>query len=119
MAFKKAIANVIKELIIPELSKIKDDINNVNVKLEFTNKRLGDINLQLVDQSRRIDGLREELNHKLDGLREDLTHRIDETNDRINRLYEVIVHRDEHSSLEQKVLDLERDVREIKIKIAV
>jgi predicted nucleic acid-binding Zn-ribbon protein len=126
MALKKATANVLKELIIPELSKIKDDINNVYAKLEFTNKRLDDINLHLVDQSRRIDGLREELSQRIDALREELAHRIDETNDRIdvtndriNRLYEVIVHRDEHSSLEQKVLDLERDVREIKIKIAV
>lgn len=115
MAFKKAIANVLKELIIPELSKIKDDINNVNVKVEYTNKRLDDINLQMVDQSRRIDALREELTHRID----ETNNRIDETNDRINRLYEVIVHRDEHSGLEQKVLDLERDVREIKIKIAV
>lgn len=115
MAFKKAIANVLKELIIPELSKIKDDINNVYAKLEFTNKRLDDINLHLVDQSRRIDGLREELNHRID----ETNNRIDVTNDRINRLYEVIVHRDEHSSLEQKVQDLERDVREIKIKMAV
>ncbi len=59
--------------------------------------------------------MREELNHRID----ETNKRIDETNDRINRLYEVIVHRDEHSGLEQKVLDLERDVREIKIKIAV
>jgi len=119
MAFKKAIANVLKELIIPELSKIKDEINNVSAKLEFTNKRLDDINLHLVDQSRRIDGLREELSQRIDAVREELTQRIDETNDRINRLYEVIVHRDEHSGLEQKVLDLERDVQKIKIKIAV
>jgi chromosome segregation ATPase len=126
MASKKAMANVLRELIIPELSKIKADINDLNVKVEFTNKRLDDINLQIVDQSRRIDTLRGELNHKIDALREDLTHRIDETNnridetnDRINRLYEVIVHRDEHSGLEQKFLELEREVREIKIKIAV
>ena len=119
MAFKKAIANVLRELIIPELSKIRDDINNLNIKVEFTNKRLDDINLQMVDQSRRIDALREELNHKIDALREDLTHRIDVTNDRINRLYEVIVHRDEHSALEKKYLELEKDVREIKLKIAV
>lgn len=115
MAFKRAIENVLKELIIPELSKIKDDVNNVYVKVEYTNKRLDDINLQMVDQGRRIDALREELTHRID----ETNNRIDETNDRINRLYEVIVHRDEHSGLEQKVLDLERDVREIKIKIAV
>jgi len=140
MAFKKAIANILKELIIPELSKIKDDVGSVYAKLEFTNKRLDDINLHLMDQSRRIDGLREELSQRIDAVREELTQRIDETNerivetneridetnnriditnDRINRLYEVIVHRDEHSFLEQKVMDLERDVREIKIKIAV
>ncbi|UCH96728.1 MAG: hypothetical protein JSV88_07715 [Candidatus Aminicenantes bacterium] len=48
-----------------------------------------------------------------------MTHRLDETNNRINRLYEVNVHRDEHSELEHKFMELERDVREIKLKIAV
>ena len=115
MIFKKSMMAALKELIVPELSLIKDDLNTEKIELNnekeqqvFTNKRLDDMNHQLVDQSRRIDAVREELNHRLD-----------ETNNRIDRLYEVIVRRDEHSGLEQKVLELERDVREIKLKIAV
>jgi hypothetical protein len=71
-----------------------------------TNKRLDDITIHLSDQSRRIDetnkridAVREELTHRIDTVREDLAHKIDETNQRLDRLYEVIVRRDEHDSV--------------------
>ena len=115
MEIKKAIVSALKDLVVPELTKIKDDVNNVKAVLEITNKRLDDIDLQLVDQSRRIDAVREELNQRID----ETNSRIDETNNRLNRLYEVIVRRDEHKGLEQKVLELEKEVREIKLKMAV
>lgn len=111
MEIKKAIANALKEIVVPELTKIKEDVNNVKGVLELTNKRLDDINLHLADQSRRID----ETNRRID----ETNNRIDETNDRLNRLYEVIVRRDEHSTLDQKVLALEKDVQELKLKMAV
>ncbi|MBW1993711.1 MAG: hypothetical protein JRI77_04595, partial [Deltaproteobacteria bacterium] len=100
--------------------------------LELTNKRLDDVNLHLADQSRRID----ETNKRIDLVREELGKRIDETNKRIDdvreelsrqdaeinrrldRLYEVIVRRDEHSRVEERVAALERDVNELKRKIA-
>jgi chromosome segregation ATPase len=122
MEVKKEIVNALKEIVVPELTKIKEDVNNVKGVLELTNKRLDDINLHLADQSRRID----ETNKKIDSTREELgqridetNRRIDETNDRLNRLYEVIVRRDEHSTLDQKVLALEKDVQELKLKMAV
>jgi predicted nucleic acid-binding Zn-ribbon protein len=115
MEVKKEIVNALKEIVVPELTKIKEDVNNVKGVLELTNKRLDDINLHLADQSRRID----ETNKKIDSTREELGQRIDETNDRLNRLYEVIVRRDEHSTLDQKVLALEKDVQELKLKMAV
>lgn len=40
------------------------------------------------------------------------------TNNRLNHLYEVIVRREEHAALEQKVIALEREVHEIKSKMA-
>jgi len=129
MEIKKAMANALKEMVVPELTKIREDVNNVKGVLELTNKRLDDINLHLADQSRRIDETNkriDETNKKIDSTREELgqridetNRRIDETNDRLNRLYEVIVRRDEHTTLDQKVLALEKDVQELKLKMAV
>jgi len=107
MDIKEAMANVLKDLIVPELNKIKEDNKEIKATLVLTNKRLDDINLHLADQSRRIDSVREEL-----------SERIDETNKRIDRLYEVIVRRDEHYKLDQRVADLERIVNDLKSKAA-
>ena len=100
MDIKEVMGNVLKELIVPELDKIKEENKEIKATLVLTNKRLDDINLHLADQSRRIDSLRENLNQRID------------------RLYEVIVRRDEHYKLDQKVADLERVVNDLKLKAA-
>jgi septal ring factor EnvC (AmiA/AmiB activator) len=110
MDIKEAVGSVLKELIVPELNKIKDESKEVKTTLVLTNKRLDDINLHLADQSRRIDSVREELSKRIDSVREDLGERIDEINKRIDRLYEVIVRRDEHSGLDQRVAKLELEL---------
>ena len=61
-------------------NKIKEENIQIKATLEATNKRLDDINLHLVDQSRRID----ETNKKIDEVRIELTGRIDETNKKID-----------------------------------
>ena len=94
--FKAIITNALKELIIPELDKIKADVSETKAILNVTNKRIDDLSLHMVEVNRRID----------------------ETNNRLNRLYEVIVRREEHTSLEQKFIALEREVHEIKSKMA-
>jgi len=78
-----------------------------------------------VDQSRRIDetnkridAVREELGQEIRDVRIELRAEIAKTNSRIDRLYEVIVRRDEHHKLEQRVADLERDVSELKRRLA-
>jgi chromosome segregation ATPase len=121
MDIKEAVGSVLKELIVPELNKIKEENKEVKTILVLTNKRLDDINLHLADQSRRIDSVREELseridetNKRIDSVREDLGGKIDETNKRIDRLYEVIVRRDEHSGLDQRVAKLERELNDLK-----
>ena len=139
MDIKEAVGSVLKELIVPELNKIKDESKEVKTTLVLTNKRLDDINLHLADQSRRIDSVREELseridetnkridsvreelseridetNKRIDSVREDLGGKIDETNKRIDRLYEVIVRRDEHSMLDRRVDKLEREIDDLK-----
>ena len=136
MEIKEAIRSAIKELIVPEINQVKQENLEIKTLLTLTNKRLDDINGHLVDQSRRIDSIREELvgridetNKRIDSLREELTKRIDETNqrldamgtkfdDRLNRLYEVIVRRDEHTQVVERIIFLERDVAELKRHIA-
>jgi chromosome segregation ATPase len=119
MDIKEAMGNVLKELIVPELDKIKEENKEIKATLVLTNKRLDDINLHLADQSRRIDSLREELSERIDSVREELSERIDETNKRIDSLREnVIVRRDEHYKLDQRVADLERVVNDLKLKAA-
>jgi len=111
MDIKEAMENVLKEFIMPELDKIKEENKEIKATLVLTNKRLDDINLHLADQSRRIDSLREGLSERIDSVREELNRRID-------RLYEVIVRRDEHYKLDQRVADLERVVNDLKLKAA-
>lgn len=136
-----------KELIVPELDRIREENREIRAVLEVTNKRLDDVNLHLADQSRRIDALREELrsdiqaiwgrhdasreelrsgfkenNDRIDSLRERMGSEIRDTSEkfdsRLDRLYEVIVRRDEHVQLAQRLTALEREVSEIKRKLA-
>jgi chromosome segregation ATPase len=112
-------------MIVPELDVIKAENGEIKAILLLTNKRLDDINAHLVDQSRRID----ETNKRIDDLRTELTQRIDkvcsdfmtqynELNGRLDRLYAVIVRRDEHSSLEKRVANMEREIDRLKKKFA-
>ncbi|HDD45316.1 MAG TPA: hypothetical protein ENG63_10745 [Candidatus Desulfofervidus auxilii] len=80
MELKEIITNTFKELILPELGRIKEE------NKEIKNRRLDDVNIHLANQSRRIN---------------ETNKRIDETNKRLDRLYEVIVRRDEHVRLEE------------------
>ena len=136
MEIMEGIRTALKELIVPELDKIKEENREIRAILEVTNKRLDDVNTHLADQSRRIDSVREELgqrigsvreelsgdikgtNDRIDSLRERLSGDIKGTNDRIDRLYEVIVRRDEHQQVVLRLMDLEREVREIKRQLA-
>jgi predicted nuclease with TOPRIM domain len=102
MWFKTAIKSVLQELIIPELDKLRADVSEIKSVQLVTNKRIDDISIHLTDLSRRLD---------------ETNNRIDETNNRINRLYEVIVRRDEHMILEQRLVEIEKDVQELKSKI--
>ncbi|MFH1966131.1 MAG: hypothetical protein ABIJ42_11435 [Acidobacteriota bacterium] len=114
MELMESIRAAFKELIVPELDRIKEENGQIKAILEVTNKRLDDINIHLADQSRRID----ETNKRIDAVREELGSKITETNKRLDRLYEVIVRRDEHALVERRVAALEQDVSEIKRRLA-
>ena len=100
------IASVIKELILPEIETLRRDNEELKARIDLTNKRLDDINLHLADQSRRIDSVRDEL-----------LGMITEINRRLDRLYEVIVRREEYEGLQQRVARLEEEVRELKARL--
>jgi len=96
MDMKKAMLVAMQEYLLPELQEIKSGQARLETELNAVNKRLDDVNLHLADQSRRID----------------------ETNKRMDRLYEVIVRRDEHSAVVIKIGELDNEIREIKQRLA-
>ena len=132
MDVKEAVLAGLKELIVPELQVMKQAQAEMKAILGLTNKRLDDINSHLIDQSRRID----ETNKRIDSIHADLIMRIDKVNadlitriDKVNmdlimrndetnrglaRLYEVIVRREEHQFLAERVARLEQSVEEMK-----
>ena len=136
MEIMDAIRAALKELIIPELDKIKEENVQIKITQELTNKRLDDVNLHLVDQSRRIDEsrteltqrmdetnkrideVRTELTQRMDVVRTELTQRMDRTNERMDQLYQAVVRREEHGKLEGRVIHLEQEMQEMKLKLA-
>jgi len=92
MEIAESIKKVIQELILPEFGRMKAENEEIKSLLQLTNKRIDDINTHLVDQSRRIDGI----------------------SGRIDRLYDVIVRREEHQVLEMRVIKAEHEIRTIK-----
>jgi dsDNA-specific endonuclease/ATPase MutS2 len=131
MEIKSAIAEAIKELIIPELNGMKSDIQGLKSGLEAITKRLDDQNDHLIELSRRtdqvrtelsgkIDQVRTELSGKIDHVRNELNERIDSSNDRtdaingrIDRLYEVVVKREEHIELRQLYRNIDDRVQKL------
>jgi len=118
------IKKLIQELILPEIGTIKDGykeiklllegtnkrIDDINKRIDDINKRIDDINIHLVEQSRRID----ETNKRIDHLRVELRDELLKTNVRIDRLYEVIVRREEHNELEIRIRNVEQKIVELK-----
>ena len=96
MDVKEAVIAAFKEMILPEVKTLQQDVSEIKGVLSLTNKRLDDVNTHLVDQSRRID----------------------ETNKRLDRLYEVIVRREEHEQLSVRVQRLEEAMANLEKRIA-
>ena len=110
MDVKEAVIAAFKEMILPEVKTLQQDVSEIKGILSLTNKRLDDVNTHLVDQSRRIDAL--------SGRIDEQSRRIDETNKRLDRLYEVIVRREEHEQLSVRVQRLEEAMANLEKRIA-
>lgn len=132
MKFLEAIRAAVKEIVVPELDKIREENREIKALLSITNKRLDDVNIHLADQSgliadsnRRIDEGRDELTHRIDetnkridAVREELCHSMSASNQRLDTLYEVVVRRDDHFQRVNRVAAVERELAELKQKIA-
>jgi len=111
---------------LEELSKRTGDLNQQQIYIGQRIDALREELTQRIDETnRRIDALREDLTQRIDALREELTQRIDETNRRIDEtnrrmdsLYEVIVRREEHTGLQERVADLEKKYEYLEKQVA-
>ena len=54
MEMKEAVIAALKEVLFPEIQDLKNGQREIKATLILTNKRLDDIHVHLVDQSRRI-----------------------------------------------------------------
>lgn len=58
---KETMRALLQEMILPKLKDIKDTLIRHDERLNSVDKRIDDINTHLIDQSRRIDEVREDL----------------------------------------------------------
>lgn len=111
-----ALRRLFQEVVVPELEQLRAEGAEIRTTLQLTNKRLDDFNSHLIDLSRRIDALREELTQRLDetntridtlreqltqridAVRTDLTQRLDETNTRIEAVRADLIRRHDETN---------------------
>ena len=133
MEIKETVQKLIQEMIVPDLSKIRDENSKILPILEITkSKRLDDVNKHLSDQSRRIDEVRSELgqridetnkriddtNKRIDEVHSDLINRIDANNARIDQFFQTSVNKDEHVKVDKRLTRLEDEVHAIRQQMA-
>ncbi len=123
--------------------RLEAGLTAVNKRLDDVNQHLADQSRRIDEVNKRIDAVREELSGNINAVREDLSARIDasnnridavrselniridegnhavyETNKRLDKLYDVVVRRDEHSAIVIKINEMDHDIREIKQQLA-
>ena len=120
MLVKEAVLSALKEMVLPELAEIKKDVVELKAGLAANNKRMDDVNVHLVDQSRCIDALGGRIdlvNDHTDAIREAVDRRLENNNKRLDQLYEVVVRREEHYLLTNRVENLERELADLKKRV--
>ncbi len=118
MEIKETVQKLLQEMIVPDLARIKEENGKILVLLDLTNKRLDDVNTHLVDQSRRIDELRAELNQRINKAHSDMVGRIDANNARIDLFFKDSASRSGQKQLEERMAKLEHEVAAMKQQIA-
>ncbi len=84
MDVKEVIFSAIKELVLPEINVLKEKQDKLGERIKSVDQRLTDMNAHLLDQSRRIDSVRDELSGQITAVREELLGRIDGVRDELS-----------------------------------
>jgi polyhydroxyalkanoate synthesis regulator phasin len=122
---KEDLIKAVKAALLPELAELKSALTLTNQRLDDFNTRLSSIDSHLVDQSRRIDSIMEYANSVRDGLEERfealrtaVESRLQNVHERLDRLYEIVVRREEHEKLSARIDRLEQEMTELKKRFA-
>ncbi len=83
MDVKEVIFSAIKELVLPEINVLKEKQDKLGERIKSVDQRLTDMNAHLLDQSRRIDSVRDELSGQITAVREELLGRNDGVRDEL------------------------------------
>jgi len=93
--FRQEVVTVAKDALLPELTELKAGLN----------KRIDDFNVHFLDQSRRIDALREEVGGRIDALRQEFGGRVDSM---LNKVREELRLLDRIQDLEKRLAVLDK-----------
>jgi len=96
-------------------SRIDELRTELTQRIDDTNKRIDETNQRL---GQRIDNVYSELLAKMQEVHSDLINRLDSNNARIDRFFESSVTKVEHEKMDERVSRLEREVEELRRRIA-
>jgi predicted nucleic acid-binding Zn-ribbon protein len=110
------LAEKIRNIVLGELKEefkefrasVTGELSGFRLAVESLNSRQANVETELRD-------VRQSMENEL----RDIRRAIDDTNKRIDRLYEVVVRREEHEKVEFRLSRLEHEVAEVKAKVAV
>lgn len=119
MSVEEEVMTALKEVLMPELSLLRQEFARTNLPSSLPHDRLDDMIIHLMDHSRRIDALRRELSgridpvhSRIDAVHSRLSDHIDSVSSRIDKT--IIMFCDMHQQLITRINRLEQEVVELK-----
>ncbi len=101
---------------IDETNKRIDEVRTeLTQRIDETNNRIDAVRIEL---TQRIDGVHSELLSKLERVHADLISRLDANNARIDLFFQTSVSRGDHDKMDERVSRLERELEELRRRIA-
>ena len=128
MDVKEAVAETIKNLIIPELTEIKEKLVLVETRLDGFEKRFDDMNKRFDDMNKRFDDMRADMNKRFEehfnynlerfrALELHIGNVLEEIRD-LRRIFEDKVSKEDFRLLDKRYLELLGEVSMLKERVA-
>ena len=106
---KEAVIEGIRSIVIPELKDIKSEIRVINAKLDGIDKRFEelriDVNNRFEDMNKRFEELRTDVNKRFEELRTDVNKRFEES---------FLFHQERFNSIEKQINNILAELRELR-----